>query len=512
MERFLKRHRDRIIGTIAGFDRVLFRGSLLSICHREGMDRFLSSQRVLYKDFGAFAQKISTAVKARAEEIAHQAGRPMQYVNSAKQAKDQLVREIAERDGIKEGLICVLSCVEPCDSFSIRGDRQRKQLRLVPEQRKCLHFYFYYLDRDWGLMHIRLQSWLPLTMQVCINGREYLAKQMAKAGIGFEQHENCFTRIDNLPTAQRLMDQLSQRRWKGFLDPLARRVNPWLDRRGEIVLRPYYWTMRESEYATDLMFRDRESLQQIYPALTNYAIQGMSSEDVLRFLGRVLTHRFGGEVTTNLRRRMEGLRVKHWVEENSIKMYDKAGSVLRIETTINNPKRLRVRRRTNCRGQELMKWLPMRKSIADTRRRVEICRAANERYLEALAVVGEPKPVRQLFDQVSKPIQTKGRRLRALRPISPEDSRLFRIIMRGEFHLQGVRNRDLRDQLFPDHLNPVSGRQQAGRITRCLRLLREHKLIYKVPKTNYYRVTNYGHHLMAASIKLRESDIALLAA
>lgn len=513
MKRFLKRHESRIDGMIAGFDRILFRGTLRSICYPDGLNWFLCRQGVLLKDFKQFSLKLSRAVKAQAQAIAEQNGRPFIYVASSKQSKEKLAQQIMERDGLEQGLICVLECVEPCPSFSVRGDYQNQRLKLRKEIRKCAHFYFYYLDREFGLMHVRLQSWLPLSIQVCLNGREYLARQMVKAGVSFVKAENCFTRIDNFSKAQQLLDRLLSLKWKRFLDPLARRVNPWLNPKGEVVFWRYYWTIRESEFATDILFRDRESLAKIYPALVNHAIQGMSCKDVLRFLGRRTNCRFNGEVTVNLRERPEGVRVKHWVEENSIKMYDKVGSVLRIETTINNPERLRIRRRSIRHGKTVMQWLPMRKSIADTRRRAEIGRAANERYLDALAVVGETKPSCQLFDQVSKPVQSAGRSFRALRPISPEESKLFQIIMRGEFQFQGVRNRDLREQLHPN-LAPdqTCSRKQSGRITRSLRLLREHKLIFKVPKTNYYRTTNHGHQLMATALKFRQTDLALLAA
>jgi len=299
-------------------------------------------------------------------------------------------------------------------------------------------------------------------------------------------------------------------KWKRYLDPLARRVNPWLNPKGRVRFWRYYWTIRESEFATDIVFSNRDTLGEIYPALVNHAIQGMSCKDVLRFLGRRTNCRFNGEVSVNFRERFEGVRVKHWVEKNSIKMYDKVGSVLRIETTINNPERLRVRRRGTRKGKIVTQWLPMRKSIADIRRRAEISRAANERYLEALAVVGELRPSCQLFDQVSEPVLHSGCRFRALRPISPEDSKLFQIILSGEFQLQGVRNRDLRAQLYPAYSD--CSRQKVGRITRALRLLRAHQLIFKVPKTNYYRLTSQGRQLMTTAIKFRQSNLALLAA
>lgn len=511
MERFVKRHGDRIIGSIAGFDRVLFRGNLSSICHLGGMDRFLSSQRILYKDFGVFVQKVTAQVKAHAEQFAGDCGRPLIHLPSPKTSKEDQARAIMGRDGITEGLICVLTCVEPCRTFSVRGNRATKQLQLRAEERQCLHLYFYFLDREFGLMHVRLQTWLPLTIQVCINGREYLARQMKQSGISYTQADNCFTKIEDFSRAQRLSDRLVERKWKPFLDALARAVNPLLHQRSEIVLRPYYWTMRQGEYATDILFRDPEALAEIYPALIDHAIRHFHSADVLRFLGRKHRSISSGEVKSDLQRRFEGVRIKHWVEENSIKMYDKQGTVLRIETTINNPKRFRVRRRIASRGP--MKWLPLRKGIADIRRRVEISRAANERYLEALAVVGEPTPSYKLLDKVSLRVKRQQRQFRALRPVSPEDSKLFSAILHGEFLIQGVRNKDLRQLLYPtqEH-NPDLRRKNSGRITRYLTLLKSHKLIYRVPKTNYYRITRQGNEVMTTATRFRETEIALLAA
>jgi hypothetical protein len=498
MERFMKRHKGRVLGTIAGFDRVLFRGNLSSICHLGGMDRFLSSQRVLYKDFKPFVEKISARVKEHAQQLAAAAQRPFIYLAFSGTSKEERARQIMEQDQITDGLICVLSCLEPCHSFGIRRDPQNQRLYLVKSERKCLYLYFYFADREFGLMHVRLQTWLPLTIQVCLNGREYLARQMAQAGITFEQQGNCFTRIADFQKAQQLSDQLITKNWANFLHALARKVNPWLDPQGELILKPYYWTIREGEYATDILFTDKQALAEIYPALIDHAIKQFHSEDVLRFLGRRNKSQPNGEVRSSLQRRVEGLRIRHWVEENSIKMYDKAGSVLRIETTINNPKRFQVRRRKiNKAGTVVMKWLPLRKGIADISRRVAISRAANERYLEALAVVGEPTPSHQLLDKVSKRIEHQGRKFRALRPISPEDSRVFSNLLHGDPQT----NHD-----------PYQRRKDSARVTRYLSLLRSHNLIYRVPKTNYYRITKQGHEIMSTALKFRQTNMALLAA
>lgn len=514
MESFIQRHREDVIGVLRGFDRVLFRGTLRSISYGKGLDRFLGAVHVKYKDFGAFAERLSERLRSHAEAMARAAGRPYLYLSNSSRSKEAVAEAIAKRDGIAEGLVCVLRCVEPCMSFSIRRD-EKGQFRFLAQERKCLHLYFYYLDREFGLMHVRLATWLPFGIQVCLNGREYLARRMERAGIGFEQRDNCFVSIDDLPRAQRLMEDLEKRRWERLLNALARRVNPLIARGSGLDLYGYYWSIRESEYATDVMFNGAAALQRVYRALMDHAIQRFGSQNVLRFLGRRTTaRRFAGEASSSLLERTEGIRVKHWVEENSIKMYDKQGSVLRIETTINNVRRFKVRRMTEWNGVRRMRWIPMRSGLADLDRRVEISRAANERYLEALAVVDVPSPARELLDAVSRRVVKEGRPYRALRPVSREEAKVFAAVLSGRFLLRGFTNRDLRHSLLNGSAPPAQGdsRRQSGRITRLLRLLRAHGLIRKVSGTQYYRVTSRGHQVMTASLKLRDADVVKLVA
>ena len=332
---------------------------------------------------------------------------------------------------------------------------------------------------------------------------------MKHAGIGFEQRENCFLRIDDLPRAQAMMDELIGRRWGRMLNALARRINPLP---GRLKLHGYYWSIRESEYATDVMFKDAAALQRVYPALVDHAIKQFSCHDTLRFLGRRTSPgRFVGAASTSCLRRSEGLRVKHWAEENSIKMYDKQGSVLRIETTINHVRRFKVRRMRVWNGVRRMRWIPMRFGLADLDRRVQVSRAANQRYLEALAVVNVPAPTAQLLDGVSQRVVKKQRPYRALRPISRDDAQLFQATLAGQFLLRGFTNRDLRHRLCDEQTDAQQQRRLSGRITRQLRLLRAHRLIRKVAGTRYYRVTPRGSQIMCAALTVRAADISKLA-
>jgi len=509
MQDFLHRHQANVIGVLSGFDRLLFRGTLRSISYADGLDQFLGAMGVKYRDFGSFAESLSERIKDHAQKMAQEAGRPFLYLYSSSQSKEQTASQIAERDGITDGLICVLRCVEPCMSFSIRRN-DKGQFRFLSHERKCLHLYFYYMDREFGLMHVRLATWLPFGIQVCLNGREYLARRMIQAGIGFEQRDNCFVRIDNLPRAQRMMHDLEKRKWQRLLNTLARRVNPLP---GKLNLFGYYWSLRESEYATDVMFKDDQSLAQAYPALVDHAIKRFSCHDVLRFLARRINARFNSEVSTSYLQRAEGLRIKHRADGNSIKMYDKQGRVLRIETTINNVRCFKVRRMCVRKGVRCMRWIPMRFGLADLVRRVDVSRAANERYLQALAVVDMPSPAHQLLDPVSRRVEKDQRPYRALHPVSPEETALFQAVLFAGFLIRGFTNRTLQERLEPDLPDDEHRRRKAsGRMTRKLRLLRAHGLIRKISNTHYYRVTDKGHQLMTAALKIREADVAKLAA
>lgn len=513
MERFRARHSDRIIGVLSGFDRILLRGTLRSLCYVQGLDKFLGSQHVLYKDFGAFAERLSNQVKAQAEAVAREHRRPLRYLESGQESKEDIARAIMEKDNIREGLVCVLTCVESCHSFSLRKDRERKLLQLVSGQRKCLHIYYYFVDRDFGLMHVRVQTWLPFPIQVCLNGREYLARQLDKAKIGYEKRDNCFARIDDLKRAQKMLDGLVTRKWPKYLKKLSLRVNPLVLPRSKLALRDYYWTWRQGEYATDVMFKDSESLHAIYPRLVRHSLTMFSCRQLLRFLGRRVNRSFSGEVTTEYHERLEGVCVKHWVEENSLKMYDKQGSVLRIETTINNPRRFKVYRWAKRQGRRCQAWLPMRKAVTDLPWLVQVCQAANQRYLEALADVEVKETVHEVLDPVSERIERDGRAYRGLRPVTAEEAALFACLLDGKYRLHGFRNADVRVILYPQVSSDAKERRRAcGRASRYLRLLRAHGMIRKVPRTNCYRLTSRGTKVMTTALSCRESAVCSLAA
>ena len=483
------------------------------------MEAYLEVKKILLKDFKEFALHLTQRIKNGALRLAEKAGRPFRYLASCLMRKETLARELIDQDRLQEGLVGVLGCVEPCRTYFLCGNRQTKKLEFKLQSGKCQHFYFYHLHRDFGLMHLRLQSWFPFQVQICLNGREWLSRQMDRHQMDYAQKENCFTWISHLKGAQRLMDKQLELDWPEQLDRLLRQNHTLAAEICQPLGLRYYWTTQESEYATDVMFKSPRPLQRLYPALVRHAITSFSSADVMRFLGhQVAAHgkvrgNFKGEVVSDLKRRPEGIRVKHTLNANSIKMYDKQGSVLRIETTINQTRDFRVYREAQigphgrAKNEGKKAWRILRRGVVDLKRRAEVSRAANDRYLTALAGTSGKVPLFEWVDSVCKPVLRDGRRARALNPWSPQDSALLLAVNRGEFKINGFRNRDLRTLLFPTKTTAPEQRRLSPAVTRKLALLRSHGLIKKLSGTHRYVLTDKGGTTITALLAARQANI-----
>jgi hypothetical protein len=497
---FLVKHADKVTGVLSCFDRVIFRG-YLPLSYPKGLEGFLFQQKVLLKDFKGYAPQIAERVKDHVKGLVEKAGAVFRHLPK-KEPMEEQARRLARDQGIREGIICGFSQLETCRTYRLEGGQGR--LRLKKDYRRCTVLYVFVMHAMLGLIHVKLETWFPLTMQVYVNGHDFLAKKLDGLGIAYMLCDNAFTAVADLKAAQACAERFAKQNWPRLLGQLARQFNPLTG--NELREQDYYWVTDQAEYATDVLFKDQSALAGLYPRLVEHARACLSAEDVLRFLGRKLHPSFQGEVQTHVGRRVEGVRVKHGMKSNRLKMYDKAGVVLRIETTINDPTEFRVRRRQRPGGE--LRWQPLRKGVAWLWRYAEVSRGANGRYLEALAVVDDDSQARRLLDRVTKPAKLNGRRKRALQPLSPGDQRLFLAALRGEHRLHGFRNRDLAQRLYPKGTgNAGERRRRCARVTRLIQVLRAHGLVAKIPRTRRYRVTAQGELLMSAAIKVKEIDL-----
>jgi hypothetical protein len=514
MNEFIAKYEKQLSGSLAGFDRLVFRGTS-GLRHKNGMKGYLWANDLMLKDFGQHAEQISRRVKEAALAPLQAAGRPVQYLNSGKDDKQKIAMEIATRDGIREGPICALTAVELCRSYAIKGEKGK--LDLASSWRKCLFIYQYWMHPVFGFMSARLQTWFPFSIHFYLNGREWLARQMEQAGIRYRRHGNCFTWVEDFARAQALMDEQRKIHWAEPFDAMLPCVHPLF---AEICVQyplRYRWTCAQSEWAADLVFRDAAQLRRLYPQLVHLAMVSFSSADVLRFMGKRVTREgtaMGGfelPISTDLKVRSQGVRVKHRLGPNSIKIYDKAydelGAVLRPEVTITAAKYFRTFR---CTDDPLSKpaWRPMRQSTADMDQRAEACQKVLDRYCSALAAVDDSLTLQELTAMIEKRVRWHGRPGRALHPFDPQDHALLEAVNRGEFMLIGVRNRDLQQLLYATPANTkAEQRRRSAAISRKLRLLRAHGLIHKLPHAHRYKVSDNGRLILNAILSAHRATI-----
>ena len=466
---------------------------------------------MLWKDFKSYAVGLTGRVSQAAEEVSKQHRRPMIYLPSSRTSKEEQAWQIQQRDRIRKGLIAVMSCVEPWRTWRMRGSFETKRLELRLEWGKCKHYYFYWMHEELGFLHLRLQTWFPFLIQVCVNGREWLARQMDRAGIRYRKEDNCFPWVSDVGGAQRLMAEQARINWEKVLGELVKRCH----RLDQEIRRPigaeYYWSASQSEYAADVMFRERAALERIYPPLVHHAVMSYGAEQVMRYMGRPGRVGIHDAVVTDRRRRSEGVRVKHWLNQNSIKFYDK-GSVLRNEVTINAPKDFRVWRAAENQPEGEKQWRVLRRSVADFGRRAEVSRKATDRYLTALAAVKVQRTLAEEAVEVCRAIKRDGQRYRGLNPLGAEDAELLRAVNRGEFAINGFRNRDIRKRLYGSSKDQAQERKQMAAVGRKLRLLRGHGLVAKVSKTHRYMVTSKGRRMITALLAARQASTEKLTA
>jgi hypothetical protein len=496
---FLVKHADKIHGVLSCFDRMIFRG-YLPLSYPKGLEGFLFQQKVLLKDFRDYAPRIAQRITEHVKALVEQAGAPFRYL-VRKEPMEEQARRLAQDKGITEGIVCGFAKQETC--FTYRFESGTGRPRLKKDYRRCNVLYVFLMHAVLGLIHVKIETWFPLTMQVYVNGHDFLARKLDALGIKYTRCDNAFTWIADFKAAQACADRLAKQNWPKLLGALARRFNPLLGK--ELQEQDYYWVTDQAEYATDVLFKDCASLAGLYPRLVEHARACLSAEDVLKFLGRKLTGQFQGEVQTHVGRRVEGVRVKHTMKANKLKMYDKVATVLRIETTINDPTEFRVRRpQQTSGGKTELVWQPLRKGVAWLWRYAEVSRTANGGYLEALVSVEDWTEARTQLDRITRPAQRGKKRHRALQPLGPEDQALFVAVLRGEHHLRGFRNQDIAARLFGRPARTAEERRRrCAQVTRRIQLLRAHGLVAKIPRTRRYRVTRKGEAVMTAAVYVK---------
>ena len=503
VQHFLQRFALLVAGVLSGFDRLVFKGKLCPLYAPEGMHCLLRANGLAHKEFKQYAAEVTQRVIAAAGVPQAKAQGRYRYLNSSKIDKEEVARQFAAQRRVRSGLVCVFACVEPCWTFDWVTDGEGGSA-IRGEPGKCSHLYHYYLHPTFGWLYVRLQTWFPFEIQIGLNGREWLARQMNQHRLRYHRHDNKFLWVQNWQRAQQLLDEQLQMDWPCALDAMQQQVHPLHpEHLGRMPVK-YNWTVFQSEWATDIAFRRQEELEPWFERWLRQAMLSYKSPDILGFFGHApaLYRKVRARIETSVHATFEGRRIKHWVGSNSLKLYHEA-NVLRVETTLNDAQALRVQRPPVDDPEGLVKGRPLPRSVVDLPRRAALCQAINERYSAALAATAETRTLRELAQpltrRVPEPARRPGspeqpapaRRLRGLNPLAETDAALLTAIADPRFMIEGLRNRDLVAMLYPAATeDPAERRRRSARVTRLLRLLRGHGLLQKIAGTHRYQVAD----------------------
>jgi len=487
-----ERHADQIAGVLSCYDRILVFGTLPKICFAGGMTSYLYEQKVRVFDYPRFAEPFRDQLRENAEHLASENGLEIEFIRKRNFRKEDRIKKVLAERGDHPGLVWIFSAMEPCATYKPWHDKETGKNYLKPDDGKCLHYYFYFIDEELGLGYVRVPTWLPCRLQIYFNGHNWLAAQLKKVGVNYQLLDNAFMQIDDWARAQRIADGWQAKRIHWRLDEFAQRFCP-IFRHFRM---HYHWSLDQCEYATDIVFRRQADLQAIYGNLTRTAIHTVKPDNIATFLGKKLTGNFQQEMGNRFNVRIEGTRIKHHMGPVSIKLYDKFGLILRIETTVNDVSFFKHYRQVEHRsGSKEMKHADMLKTIYSLPALRELLVAANRRYLEFLAAIADDTAGTDQLRKIAQPAEENGRSYGGFNFFDDEDQELFEVLARGEFNISGFQSKSLRQRL-PS--------KSSGQTSRLLKRLRVHGLIKKVGKTYKYYVTAFGKRVITLGLKLKE--------
>lgn len=505
----IEKYNEKIKGQLTGFDRIIINGFNRQLNNHRQFLFYLIQNDCKLKDFKQFAEEHTKSLCEHIDKIVKDENRPIYYIQSSKVNKDEIARNLYKENPIDKGLVCAISTMELCDTMTVKGNKETQKLEITRRPTKCKYYYLYMIDEDFGWMYFKIQTWFPFNVQIYINGREYICTQLDKEGIKYERYNNSLIDIENIERAQEISDHLQNMNLERKFDGIAKKYINLLPKFEETLGHGYFWTVFECEYATDIMFKNRQDLENIFPSLVEKAFFTFKCDDIMSFFGRKLDWKFQGEVVSDSRKRYQGFRIKHKMKSNQVKMYDKY-SCLRIETTINDPHEFKIWKvKHDEENGEVIEnsghWIPMGKSISNLYRYAEVSKATNLRYINALPLPEDTiTPVKEIED-ISKSITVDKRKISGFNILEKDTTLLFETIASGDFVVNGITNKTLRSRIFKDE--DINSAKIRNKTTRLINKLKEHGILKKVNHSSKYYVTTNGRKIINSILLFKNIDL-----
>jgi DNA-binding MarR family transcriptional regulator len=491
MELITERYKKEITCVLSCYDRLILSGTMPEISYSQGMTKYLYEKGIKIFDYPKFAEPFKESIRANAERIAKEQGVEIEFIRKTGIRKESIISDKIAKRGDHPGIVHILSVMEACNTYKPWHDKKTGKTFLKPDTSKCLHYYFYFIDEQVGLGYVRVPTWSPFRLQVYINGHNLLASELRQAGIKYSMMDNAFDSLEDAGKAQELSDKISIEKLHRKLDEFAWQFCPVYK---DFNLR-YHWSVMQAEYATDIVFKKQEGLQRIYNELVATAIHTVKPENIATFLGHKLDPRYQGEVGNNYNVRIEGSRIKHTMGSVSIKMYDKFSKILRIETTSNDISFFKHFREVVHRdGTTSHEMAPLKKNIYSLSFLSESLKASNRRYLEFISAFDNKEVGRKRLEKVTSSKSENNRNYKGFNFFSVDDLTILMAIVRGEFNINGFRNKNMQKLLGFN----------GGKISRLIKRMRVHGLIKKATDSYKYYLTKIGKETIVMAQKIKE--------
>ena len=490
MDLLTTRYSENLAGVLSCYDRIVITGTLPGACYADGMTSFLHSRGIRIFDYPQFALPLRERIRDGAQALAQQHGARIEHIAKAHIRKEEVVAKVLAARGDAPGLVHVISAMETCATYQPWHDKASGRTFLRPDTTKCLHYYFYWMDRELGLIYLRVPTYCPFRLQMYCNGHSWLARRLAREGIDYATADNAFVRIADWTRAQALADTLNPELLHRHLDRYTKLCCPVLDVFGQA----YHWSIMQVEYSTDLVFKSAQILSPLYEQIAREAVLSVKAEQVATFLGKKITPQLAAELGSRLSTRIEGTCIKHRLGSCSVKLYDKFARILRIETTTNDVSFFKHHRKVEHRnGRTTREVAPLKKSIYSLIDLREILLGCNHRYLEFLSSLDDHSAGQRLLGRITQPKPDGDRSFKGMNFFDRNDQALLRAVQRPEFNIHGLARCDLL-RLLPE--------LSASRLSRQLRRLRVLGLLKRAANTYRYYLTHGGRLAIAACERL----------
>lgn len=493
MKLITETHAEHIRGTLSCYDRIIIQGTLPPFCYAKGMTSFLYEKKIRIFDYPQFAQGLRDELIAHAKKIASENNLKIEYIPKKNFRQEKRIAEILKKRGDHPGLVHIFSVQESCTSYKPWHDKNtHKTFLKYDPSGKCLHYYFYFIHEILGLCYVRVPTWIPFLLQIYFNGHNWLASQLQKQKIPYTMCDNAFLDIDDFKKAQEIANRLSPEQLHRILDCFARRYCSFL-KKFDL---SYHWSILQVEYATDIVFKQQSYLQTMYDTLARTAIHTVKPENIATFLGKKLHGNYQDDMGNRFSTRIEGTRIKHIMGPASVKLYDKFGIMLRIETTTYDVSFFEHYRKVEHRdGTYETKVAHMKKGIYSLVPLKDIVFRSNGRYLEFISTLDDNRVGSVNLNKISKNVTEKNHTYKGFNFFNDDDQQIFLTIARGEFNIRGFQNKNLRTKLTE---------KTTSQICRIIKRLRVHGLIRKITHSYKYHLTTLGRKVIALGLKLKE--------